>query len=86
MVTDVDGHDLAAGDTVEVVSADSAQRVGLRAKVDSFRGPHGWLDLRWNEHESGGANHWLVKGEHVRFVQRSDHDCALCAVVHVHGL
>ena len=86
MTVDVDGHDLQAGDAVEVVSASSAQKVGLRARIDSLRGPPGRIDMRWNEHASGGANAWICKGEYVRFVHREGHDCSLCAVLHVHGL
>lgn len=82
---DVNGHDLALEDLVEVVSASSAQKVGLRARVDSVR-EDGLIDLRWDEHPSGGARHWLVKGEYVRFVERPGHDCAVCAVAHVTAL
>jgi hypothetical protein len=86
MTVDVNGHLLEVGDTVEVVNASAAQKVGLRAKVVAFRGPPGHVDMRWNEHSSGGANGWIVKGEYVRFVERPGHDCVLCAVAHVHGL
>ena len=85
-VEDVNGHDLQVGDVVEVVSASSAQKVGLRGTVASFEVPSGHFDMRWNEHPGGGANSWIVKGEYVRLVERSEHECALCAVVHVHGL
>jgi hypothetical protein len=85
-VEDVDGHDLAVGDLVEVVSPKAAILLGTRAKVDSTGKPPGHVDLRWNEHSSGGARHWLVKGEYTRFLQRREHDCALCAVRHVHTL
>lgn len=86
MVEDVNGHDLQVGDVVEVVDGSAAQKIGLRARVSDFRGPPGHVEMRWNEHFGGGANVWVVKGEHVRFVERHGHDCAMCAVVHVHGL
>lgn len=82
----MNGHGLEIGDEIEVVSVSAAQRVGLRAKVASFDGPSGWLDMRWNESRGGGANHWFVKGEYVRFAHRDGHDCHLCAVTYVHDL
>ena len=65
---DVDGVPLAVGDTVEVVNTASAQKVGLRAKVHSVK-DDGWIDMRWGDHPSGGASHWLVPGKYVRFIQ-----------------
>ena len=67
---DVDGHPVTVGDLVEVIDSGAAQRIGLRAKIHSIKqGPPGWIDLRWNEHPSGGANRWLTP---ARFVRRVD--------------
>ena len=66
---DVDGQPLKEGDFVEVVDRGAAQRIGLRAKIiNSFKGPPGWIDLRWNEHPSGGASAWLTPARFVRRV------------------
>lgn len=69
---DVDGRALAVGDHVEVVNAGAAQRIGLRARISAFHTAKDltvWIDLRWNEHPSGGANQWLTP---PRFVRRVD--------------
>lgn len=92
---DVDGLPLSVGDLVEVVHSGAAQRIGLRAKIDSIR--TGWIDLRWGEHPSGGASCWLTPPRFVRRVtaaasnpkrddsKRIDYRCSRCGAVEASG-